>query len=342
MKKIAMVGTGNIFETAHYPAFSRGCEVVAVSDVLGERAQAAAQAHGIPRWFTSTEEMLAATKPDIVCVCVPNKFHCETVLLALRYGCHVFCEKPPALNAREAAEMARLARQNNLLLAYNLHHRHCANVEILQKQLAGGALGEIYNAKVCAVRRRGVPGWGNFTSKVLQGGGPLIDIGVHMLDVALYLMGYPKPRAAFAASYNHIGTSKSKGLFGAWDPARFEVEDSLFGLITFENGASLTLETAFALNIKAKDVMNVWLHGTQAGASVFPLELYGETGGELSDTTFPFSDEKGSYRVCAERFLARCDGGDAMVADGEQGYLLQRIMDMLYLSAESGDLVAFA
>ncbi len=341
-KKIAIVGTGNIFDTVHYPNFSKYSdthEIVAVVDTLSDRAELVSKKYNISHFYTSTEEMVKECKPDIVSVCVPNKFHYETVMQALRGGAHVICEKPPAINANEAKEMMELAEQKNLVLAFNLHHRHSANTGILKTQIEKGTFGNIYNVKVEALRRRGVPGWGSFTNKAISGGGPLIDIGVHMLDTALYLMGFPKVKSIMASSYCEIAKTKSRGTLGDWDPKKFEVEDSLFAFIKFETGATLTIETSFALNIKEKSVMNVWLRGSAAGASVFPLEIYTDVEGELVDTNFPFVDERGNHENSLRRFIERCDGKDAMIATAQEGYYLQQIIDGLYRSAASGDVV---
>lgn len=339
MKTVAAIGVGNIFETVHHPFFAQTCAWVAVADSAPGRARAAADRHGIPQAFADARAMLDATRPDIVCVCTPNKFHHEMVMLALRHGCHVFCEKPPAMSATEAREMKELAEQKGLVLAYNLHHRHGADVALLKERIEAGALGDIYHCKVLATRRRGIPGWGVFTNRELQGGGPLVDLGVHMLDVALYLMGQPRVSTVLATMYAKIGPAKNKGTLGEWDPEAFSVEDSLFAFLKLENGGTLTLETAFALNMKEKSVMNVLLHGTEAGASLRPLEIYGEAGGELADTTFPHLAAHDNPQVSIARFLEAVDGGSPMLADAATGLYLQTILDGIYQSARTGELV---
>ncbi|SEO12496.1 Gfo/Idh/MocA family protein [Paenibacillus sp. OV219] len=344
MKTIAIVGTGNIFETVHYPQFSKYSDEYAITAIVTtseEGGRAKAQQYRIPHYYTSVETMLQERKPNIVVVCVPNKFHYETVMQALRHGCHVLCEKPPAINSEQAREMMELADERNLVLAYNLHHRHSANTDFLKQQIDQGKLGHIYNVKVNALRRRGVPGWGSFTNKDMTGGGPLIDIGVHMLDTALYLMGYPQVTSIMASAYREIATKKNKGTLGSWNPDTFEVEDAVFAFLKFKNGASLTLETSFALNIQEKSVMNVWLRGSEAGASVFPLAIFGDVEGELTDTEFPFLDERGNHENSIKRFLARCEGKDAMIATAREGCELQQILDGIYQSAERGEVVTY-
>src|SRR5699024_11172597 len=141
------------------------------------------------------------------------------------------------------------------------------------------------------------PGWGVFTNKELQGGGPLIDIGVHMLDTALYLMGYPEPDTVLGVTYQEIGNRKGVGLSGDWDWENFTIEDMARGMITFKNGASILLETAFAANVEHVKNMNVKLMGNQGGAEVFPLKIYQEKHQTLTDTTPRFLPKKGNHEL---------------------------------------------
>lgn len=135
--------------------------------------------------------MLEAVKPDVVSVCSPNRFHFEHVMAALEAGCHVMCEKPPAMTPQEADEMRIAARKAGKVLAYDFHHRFALDTQLLREAVMNGTLDEIYFTSAQALRRCGVPGWGVFTNKALQGGGPLIDISIHMLDAAMYVLGFP-------------------------------------------------------------------------------------------------------------------------------------------------------
>ena len=141
------------------------------------------------------QAMLLAVKPDVVSVCSPNRFHYEHTLMALEAGCHVMCEKPPAMTPEQAREMCDTARKQGKVLAYDFHHRFALDTQQLREQVTNGVLGEIYVTTARALRRCGVPGWGVFTNKELQGGGPLIDIGIHMLDAAMYVLGFPAVKA---------------------------------------------------------------------------------------------------------------------------------------------------
>lgn len=232
--------------------------------------------------------------------------------------------------------MVQTAREQGKSLTFNFQYRFSPEVEALKRFVDAGELGEIYAASVRALRRRGIPGWGSFTNKELQGGGPLLDIGVHMLDVALYLMGYPEPEEALAATYQRIGNRPGVGLMGAWDYDHFSVEDSAFGMLRFKNGASLMLKSSFALNIKEKSVMNVELYGDQGGATVFPPQVYQEKHGALVDLALPYLPERDKYERSIGHFIDCCIHGEQPLCTMEQALVLQRIVNGFYASAELG------
>ena len=336
--RVALIGAGQIARTSHIPnyQFMEGVEVTAVCDASADAAKKTAEQFSIPSYYSDHKEMLARSKPDLVSVCVPNAFHCALACDALEQGCHVMCEKPPAVTVEEAVRMEETAARTGRLLTYGFHFRHGSNVAFLKEKIARGGLGDIYGARVQWIRRRGIPGWGNFTNKSLQGGGPLIDIGAHMLDLALYLLDYPKISYVCAAANDKIGVRGGTGLMGSWEGSRFTVEDSLFGFIRFQNGASLNLETAFALHIREKDIRQVSLFGDRLGAQLFPLEIYGEEEGKLFDTAYPFSEEKDLHLAELQNFVAACRGEAELLATAGQATYLQRVLCALYESAKSG------
>jgi predicted dehydrogenase len=259
---------------------------------------------------------------------------------ALEAGCDVMCEKPPAISADEAKKMQEAAEKNDCLLAYDFHHRFADDVRILRENVDEGVLGEIYVVKVKALRRCGIPGWGSFTNKEIQGGGPLIDLGVHMLDAALYVLGFPKIKKVTAKMYQKIGTKKSRGTLGEWDPTKFEVEDSLFGFVELEGGRLLQLETSFALNIKETSIMNVEFCGDQAGATLFPAQIYTDESGELVYLLNREIADLNRHEKSMAAFVDKCLGKEVMVADGKQGYIIQQLIEALYQSAEKGESVS--
>lgn len=340
-KKVAIIGGGQVAEKVHVAYYMTRDEldIVTVVDPNEERAKSFAEHNGISHYFTNASKMYEEIKPDIVSICTPNKFHFENVMKALENGCHVMCEKPPAITAEEASQMKELAEHNGCVLAYDFHHRFAEDAKVLREKVEEGVLGNVYVVKAKALRRCGIPGWGTFTNKSFQGGGPLIDLGVHMLDAALYVLGFPKIKKVNAKMYQQIGNKKSFGTLGEWDPEKFEVEDSLFGFIEFEDGGLLLLETSFALNIKETSIMNVEFCGDQAGATLFPAQIYTDQRGELVTLFDNKEADQERHHKSMEAFVDKCLGKDVMVADGEQGYVIQQLIEALYQSAEKGESV---
>lgn len=340
--RVGIVGAGGIAQKVHIPNYQKfpdKVEIVAIADVAVDRAKEVAERIGISQYFATVEDMVAGTALDAVSICTPNKFHATSAVTALRAGCHVLCEKPPAMNVAEAEQMTQVAKEAGKYLTFGFHYRHTQEVEALQRFLRAGELGDVYAATATAVRRRGIPGWGVFTNKELQGGGPLIDIGVHMLDTALYLMGYPEPESVFGATYQKLGTRKGVGIMGDWDWQNFSIEDMARGFIRFANGSTLVLESAFAANVKEREVMNVKLMGDKGGADVFPLTIYQEKHETLIDITPGFLPEKSGYELEIERFVDACLGGTQPISTPEQGIKLQRIINGLYESATRNEAV---
>ena len=336
--KMAIIGSGQIARVTHIPIYQsmENVELVGICDTNPDAAKAVAEQFGIARYFGNHLEMLSELRPDAVTICVPNKFHCQITLDALEAGCHVLCEKPPAITVQEAQAMEKKAEEKKLLLSYGFHFRHSEQTAFLKEKILAGDFGTIYNTNVQWHRRRGIPGWGNFTNKAMQGGGPLIDIGAHMLDCALYLLGYPQISYVCASSSDRIGKRGGQGLMGTWDGGRFTVEDGLFGFIHFADGTSMSLETSFAINMKERDLRKIQLYGDKLGANVFPLEIYGEEQGQLTDKSFPFMEMRDWHRDSEENFVKACLGREPLLVTAEQGTYVQRVIGALYKAAESG------
>ncbi|WP_018931209.1 Gfo/Idh/MocA family protein [Gracilibacillus lacisalsi] len=340
--KVALIGAGGIATDVHIPAYRKvpeQVEIVAIADVAYEKAKAVASEHGIQAAFDDYHTMLRETDIDAVSVCVPNKFHKEAAITALEAGCHVLCEKPPAMNQEEAKEMEEAQVKSGKLLMYGFHYRFQSETQAAKRFIDAGELGDIYSGRVQAIRRRGIPGWGVFTNKELQGGGPLIDIGVHMLDTALYLMGYPEPVVVLGQTHQQLGTKKGVGLLGEWDYQNYTVEDMAVGMITFQNGASLVLESAFAANVEKRDTMQVSLMGNKGGADIFPLKMYQEKHDTLIDITPAYLPEINAHQTEIHAFVADCIEGNITDRYAKQGTNIQKIIDGLYQSAETGKAV---
>ena len=341
-KKVAIIGGGKIAENVHvaYYKTREELEIVAVVGVNEETLKLFAERNNIPNYYTDAAEMYEVEKPDIVSICTPNLFHFENVMQALENNCDVFCEKPPAILAEDARKMHEKSIEKGRVLAYDFHHRYADDVTILKEKIDQGVLGDIYFVKVKALRRNGIPGWGSFTNKRIQGGGPLIDLGIHMLDAALYILDYPKVKKVTAKMFQKIGNNKNEGSFGKWDPTKFEVEDSLFSYIELENGSLLQLETSFALNIKEKSEMNVEFCGDQAGATLFPVEIYTDEKGEFVTLLKRETADPDRHSKSMAAFVNRCLGKDVMLADGEQGFAIQQLIEAIYQSAEKGESIS--
>lgn len=328
--KIGIIGTGGIATTAHIPGYQQaGAEVVAVMNRTRERGEQTAERFGIPRVYETVEAMLQNEALDAVSVCTPNALHKEQVIQALEAGCHVLCEKPPGISEAEAVEMLQAAKRAEKTLHYGFHYRHRADTVLLKRMIADGELGMIYATTALALRRRGIPGWGVFTNKELQGGGALLDIGVHMLDLALYLMGYPKPTEVIGHVGQYLGNRPGVGLLGEWDASTFSVDDTARAMVKFETGASLQLDVSYMANIEQKDTMRVECRGTHAGASLFPLKIHTEKYGALFDETPAYLQDDDPYVRQIEVFLEACRQ-EPDYRQAEEAVTLHHIIDRIY------------
>lgn len=340
-KKVAIIGAGQVAEKVHaaYYKSRDELELVAVCDPSMERGVEFRVKNGFQKHYATAEEMFAVEKIDIVSICTPNRFHFDNVMLSLRHGAAVMCEKPPAMSASEAKAMWELADEKKVILAYDFHHRFSSEAQFLKQNVA--LLGEIYCVKATALRRSGVPGWGTFTNKEMQGGGPLIDMGIHMLDAAMFVLGFPKVKKVTAKSFQKIGTKKSMGTFGSWDSTKYTVEDSLFGFIELENGGLIELDTSFALHIKPENMLNVDFFGDLAGGSLYPAEIYTDNAGEFELLANKEEPDENKHENSMKAFVDSVLGeGEVELAGAEQGYRIQKIVESLYESAEKGESVS--
>ena len=336
--RAAIIGGGNIADKNHIPALKQlpeQVDIVAVCSRDLRKAQILADVHGITHAFDSTAQLYAQCEPDVVVICTPNNLHHPQTMEALAHNCHVFCEKPPALNAENARAMADLAAQKNRVLAYNFQLRQTPEWQLLMRCKADGLLGDLYHIKAHFLRRRGIPGWGYFTNKAMQGGGALMDLGVHVLDLALCALDYQIPDKVLGNTYDFIGKAGGKGLMGNWDPATFEVEDAAMAYLTFPNKVSIMLSASFALNTQVDKDRNLELFGSKGGVNLFPFALHTELAGELADVQFPYLEEVDIQLKNTVAFLDACAGKPSNVCTAEQGAILQEIVQRIYASAQA-------
>lgn len=343
---IAVIGTGYIGQGAHLPAYQKmqdegRVRLVAVCDINPEALKTASEKFEVAQVFTDYREMLKLDEIEAVDVCTPNYLHKQPVLDAFAAGKHVLCEKPIALNAQEGAEMVAAGRAAGRQFGIGLNVRFGAGPQAVKRFIDDGRLGEIYYARAHALRRRGIPSWGLFTQKDKQGGGPLIDVGVHVLDLTLWLMGYPEPVSVTGQTYAKFGMRDDVlGLLGQWDPKTFTVEDFAAGFIRFANGATISLESSFAANI-AENEFQTLLLGTEGGAHLFPgddskTRVFREESGALTDTTPVFLPKVDTHEAELRAFVQALTDGAPVPVPGEQGLMVTRILDALYESAETG------
>ena len=341
--RIGIIGAGGIANGAHIPgyrALGDAVQLVACADVHRPTAERTAAQHGIPGVYADYREMLEREHLDAVSVCTPNRFHAPAVTAALAAGCHVLCEKPPALTADEARQMEAAAGASGRILTFGFMFRFSNEVQAAKRFAEDGALGEVYTGRVTAVRRRGIPGWGVFTNKELQGGGPLIDIGVHMLDAALYVMGYPEPESVLGVTHTKLGNHPAGvTTMGAWKHEQYTVEDVCNAVIRFEGGAAILLESSFIANIEPMEELNVRLSGTKAGVKLFPFAVFGEEHGTLLNTQAAWQPGGNNHHREIAHFVRAVRGEVEPLSTPAEAVKIQRIIDAIYRSAETGSSV---
>lgn len=343
--RIGIIGSGGIAQGCHIPGYKSvpdACEIVAVCDVSSETAKKASEMSDGAKVFTDYRAMISEMELDAVSVATPNKYHLQPTVDALNAGLHVLCEKPLAMNADEARTMCRAAEDNGKILQVALQQRFTGAGRFMKEYIENGHMGDIYYARAQALRRRGVPAWGVFTDKEQQGGGPLIDIGVHILDFTLFLMGYPKPVSASGSTYDTLG--KNPDLVNPWgeyDRAKFTVEDFAVGLIKFDNGATVVLESSFMANLDG-DPFRTQLFGTKAGADVQfwggePITIFTEQNRQLFNMVpRNVPNVPSAHTAEVQAFVDAIQTGKPSPVPGLNGLILNAIFDALYKSAETG------
>lgn len=344
--RIGLIGGGNI-GNVHLQEFGKLkdlCEFTAITDAYLPLAEQRAKEYDIPVVAQTPEELIAREDVDAVIVAVPNMAHAELTILALECGKHVLVEKPMGLNTEAAKEIVRAQQRTGKTVMVGHQMRWEWPALQVKDQIDRGELGKIYTAKTGWYRRKGIPGWGTwFTNKAESGGGPLIDIGVHMLDLAFFLMGEPKPVTVYGSTYAEFGPKK-KGI-GTWGKpnwnGQYDVEDLATAIIKMEDGSSLTLEVSWAVHGEDTPPF-VQLMGSEGGASLKGAE--GKFLTEHFDQTVdiplvaPAQDE--GARVRLSRHFLEC------VRDGKQpwtsaltGLRSNLIIDAIYESSRTGDAV---
>ena len=350
--KVAIIGCGGIANGKHMPSIKSlgDVEIIAFCDIIKEKAEESKKNFGTEdaKVYTDYKELLKDDSIVAVHVCTPNRSHSFITVDALHAGKHVICEKPMAINTAEAKKMVDAAKETGKILTIGYQNRYRTDSAYLKRACENDDLGEIYYAKALALRRRAVPTWGVFLNEYEQGGGPLIDIGTHALDLTLWMMDNYKPKMVVGSVFKKLGDQKESGnAWGDWDPKEYTVEDSAFGYIVMENGATIVLESSWALNILDVQEAATVLCGTKAGADMKDgLRInnvkYNKQNIEKPDLSaggVAFFDGAGGgapQEIEAQIFYNAIKNGTDVVVKPEQAFVVTQILEAIYESAKTG------
>jgi predicted dehydrogenase len=323
-------------------------EIVALAGLEdGPRARLARR-YGIEHTVADWKDLLKVVGLDAVSVCVPTFLHAPIAIAALERGVHVLSEKPIALNAPEAQRMVKAARKADRVLDVAFNHRQRGDIQKLKALIDEGRLGRPYYAKAWWLRRTGIPTIGSwFTRAELAGGGPLVDIGVHLLDYSLFLLGDPEVVAVSASTYDLLATAgfgsnpeASKSGAADGDAPHFDVEDLASVFMRLADGGTLLVEASWAAHRRDGDEFGITLYGTDGGAQLIvdryapkgDLQIFGDDHGEALATTVPVKRGRG-HKAVIEQFVDKIRAGDWRRYDGSGAAGLARVVDACYLSA---------
>lgn len=354
--KVGIIGCGGIANGKHMPSLAKldNVKMVAFCDIIEERAVEAAKKYGTEdaKVYTDYNELLKDETIDVIHVLTPNKSHADISIAALESSKHVMCEKPMAKTAADARRMVEAAKKSGKKLTIGYQGRFRPDSLFLHSVCERGDLGDIYFAKAHAIRRRAVPTWGVFLNEEEQGGGPLIDIGTHALDLTLWMMNNYKPKYVVGNAYKAWeGRTSEANAWGPWDKEEFTVEDSAFGFITMENGATIVLESSWALNTLQTGESRTTLCGTIAGADMQDgLRINGEEFGKfytkapsLDAAGVDFYDGKKESAADKEarQWIDAIINDTEPVVKPEQALVVTEILEAIYESSKTKKPVYF-
>ena len=350
--RLGIIGCGGIANGKHMPAEKRNprAEMVAFCDIIPERAQKAKEEYGTEdsAVYTDYKELLKDETIDAVLVLTHNKEHCRITVDALNAGKHVLCEKPMATTYEEAVKMIEAAKKNNKVLTIGYQNRWRPDSMYMKQMAKDGEFGEVYYAEAIAIRRRAVPTWGVFIDEEKQGGGPLIDIGTHALDLTLHMMDNYEPAYCVGKTFHKLNKNTETGnAWGDWDVDRFTAEDSAFGFIVMKNGAVIYLKSSWAQNMADPREAITTICGDKAGADMLDgLRINGVKNGRqyimkpnFSTGGVAFFDGAGGKEPAdyeAANFSAAILDGQELNVKPEQAAVVTRILEGIYKSQQTG------
>lgn len=345
--RMAFIGCGGIAQ-AHMKSLQKlpQVEVVAGVDIDQSRLDHFRDEWGVDALFTDWKQMLREVKPDAVNICTPNGVHAQASIDSSKAGAHVITEKPMAISPKDCQKMIDAAKAANKKLCVGFQYRFHPATEAIVRAREEGHFGDIMFVKCQALRRRGIPNWGVFGQKELQGGGPMIDIGVHVIEMAHYAMGSPRPVSVSGNAWTYLGDKPSNVVsqWPNWDYKTYTVEDLAIGQVRFENGAIMQIESSFAAHIE-KDVWNFQMVGQKGGATWDPTAFFTDRAGTMINSVPAFLPEAGFGTLFdrkLEDFVNSCLNDTPLRAPGEAGLVVQQILDGVYRSAASGKEVKIA
>ena len=354
--RIGIVGCGGIANGKHLPSLKaiNRADIVAFCDLIPERAEKACAEYGAEgaKTYTDYHRLLEDKSIDVVYVLTPNRMHAQVSIDALNAGKHVMCEKPMAKTAADARAMVEAAKKSGKKLTIGYQHRHKPEARYLKSVIERGDLGDIYYAHAYAIRRRGTRNWGVFLNQYEQGGGPLIDIGTHSLDLTLYLMNNYRPRMVVGTTYKKVENPEMGNPWGGWPEGANTMEDAAFGFIVMENGATINLEATWALNtIEPIPEGSTQLCGSKAGAQIkggvsINKAEFGrliEIRPDMSAGGVAFYDGVKETPAITEqmRWLDAIENDTDPVVLPEQACVVSEILEAIYKSARTGQPVYF-
>ncbi len=355
--RVGIIGCGGIANGKHMPALKlvEGVEMVAFCDLIEEKAVEAAKKYGTPdaKVYTDYKELLADESIEVIHVCTPNRSHADISVDALYAGKHVMCEKPMAKTAADAKRMLDAAKATGKKLTIGYQHRQKASAQYSKQYIDQGSMGEIYYANCYAIRRRGTPNWGVFLNEYEQGGGPIIDIATHSLDLTLYLMNNYEPAAVFGKTLKAMEHPEAGNVWGDNGVSTTPLEEAACATIVMKNGATIMLETSWALNTDTPiEEGSCRLCGSKAGLSIINNELkinkveldrQVNTKVDLSEggVAFYSGASTAPHHIEARQWIESIVNDTNPTVLPEQAYVVSQILEAIYTSSKTGKAVYF-
>jgi predicted dehydrogenase len=343
-----VIGCGFIAQRGHIPGYqASGIDVVAVCDIKPDRAQSVATEFHVPRAYSNFKDLLSDSEVDVVSVALPNVLHAPVTIAALEAGKHVLCEKPFATSTMLAEQMVAAAKRTGKMLSINQTLRFDVTARAMRDAVLEGRFGRVYMADVRMIRSSSIPGFGSwFTNKDQAGAGALYDIGVHMLDLALFLTGFPKVAAVRGMLSSALGEQKI-GL-GTWGidrgtEGRYDVDDTAIANISLVDGGLIRLIVTWAAFGQSEE--RVTLFGTKGGADRYPdhygretpLRFYQAHNGVIETVTPDLSRYPAAGTTASiASFMSAIRDESPLVVKPEEALQTTRILELIQQSAVAG------